>query len=113
MVIKLEILINMIFLLQSFDITPITTDPFEPIKEELISTNVTTNDTTGAGDVSGITEESSLTIDTDDSAGPLCQLADDNLLDNDVTATVVYTASAFEANRFSEIAKQKFELERL
>lgn len=111
--IESEILINMIFLLQSFDITPISTDPFESIKEELVSTNVTTDDTAGASDVSGMTEESSVAIDTDDAAGSLCQLVDDNLLDNDVTATVVYTASAFEADRFSEIAKQKFELERL
>ncbi|TMW50574.1 hypothetical protein DOY81_004309 [Sarcophaga bullata] len=98
----------------SFDITPICTDPFEPIKEDLVSTNVTTDKTAGAGDVSGTTEEeSSLAIDIDDAAGALCQLVDDNLLENDVTATVVYTASAFEADRFSEIAKQKFELERL
>ncbi|KAI8124941.1 PRKCA-binding protein [Lucilia cuprina] len=102
----------------SFDITPICTDPFEPKMGELLNMSSTAppiaelasvNDSTNTG----TTKESSLTLDTDDSPATVCQLVDDNLLSNDVTATVVYTASAFEADRFSELAKQKFELERL
>lgn len=91
-------------------------DPFEPkMGELLIMTPPRTNTAVSAHETSntGTTEESSLALDTDDSAASVCQLVDDNLLSSDVTATVVYTASAFEADRFSELARQKLELERL
>lgn len=102
-------------LYQSLDITPICTDPSEPKMGELLNMTppLTLNEAISATETAN-TEESSLTLDTDDSSVPsVCQMVDDNLLNSDVTATVVYTASAFEADRFSELAKQKFELERL
>ncbi|KAM7352526.1 protein interacting with PRKCA 1 isoform 1-T1 [Cochliomyia hominivorax] len=73
---------------------------------ELLNMSSCLNETASATETC-TTEESSLTLDTDDSAPSVSQHNDD------VTATVVYTASTFEADRFSELAKQKFELERL
>ncbi|KAM7352528.1 protein interacting with PRKCA 1 isoform 3-T3 [Cochliomyia hominivorax] len=90
----------------SLDITPICTNPLEPKMGELLNMSSCLNETASATETC-TTEESSLTLDTDDSAPSVSQHNDD------VTATVVYTASTFEADRFSELAKQKFELERL
>lgn len=84
-------------------------DPFEPIMGELRSTSTTTTAVASACS----TEDTSLDQDTGDTTSLICQLADDNLLANDVTATVVYTASAFETDKFADISKQNFELERL
>lgn len=90
-------------------------DPFEPKMGELLNMTPPTNTAVSNVETSntGTTGETSLALDTDDSAADVCQLVDDNLLSSDVTATVVYTTSAYEADRFSELTKQKFELERL
>lgn len=52
-------------------------------------------------------------VDDSNAETSSCNVVDDDLLSSDVTATVVYTATSFESEKFNDLSKQKFELERL
>lgn len=94
-------------------------------KEQQTSTTTTTKTTSRTTTVSAADGEQliSLTsadetivmesVDDSNAETSSCNVVDDDLLSSDVTATVVYTATSFESEKFNDLSKQKFELERL
>uniref|UniRef100_A0A1I8NTL1 PRKCA-binding protein n=1 Tax=Stomoxys calcitrans TaxID=35570 RepID=A0A1I8NTL1_STOCA len=114
-----------------FDITPISASPKESSNpktntgllitlEESNNTTIVEPETNTDELLTLICEETADNKSDEDAvAGAAaveasCNLVDDNMLSDDVTATVVYTAASYESDKFYDsLSKQKFELERL
>ncbi|XP_075152534.1 PRKCA-binding protein-like isoform X1 [Haematobia irritans] len=115
-----------------FDITPISMDPKESVVAEKIPTGelialssdelgyVEPTNTTTTNELITLPSDDTIPVpkdeqpETNPETEASCNLVDDNLQSTDVTATIVYTATSFESDKFSDtLYKQKFELERL